>query len=356
MSVAFSRRVKPGDPALRYTGRIDDSNPDAPVFVYPCSSVEIRFSGTGICLDVTNLHSFYENSVGVLIDGIQKKIILPEKGRAVIPLAENLPQGEHTLMLFKRMDGCHYFIFHGFLLPEDAALCALPEKPRRRMEFYGDSVTAGEVSELVDHCGMADPPHNGEYSNSFYSYAWYTARKLNAQLHDVAQGGIALLTGTGYYCAPQLIGMEQMYDKIQCNPYIAPTEPWDFSRYTPHVVVVAIGQNDSHPEDIMETGIDNPKAENWMEHYAAFLLRLREIYPRAVIILTTTILNHNANWDAAIDAVCRNLRDGSMHHFLYSNNGCGTPGHIRRPEAEKMAAELSSFIESLGEEIWEDNL
>ena len=354
MSAFFSQRVEPNNPMLQYMGRIDDSNPGAPVFVYPCSNIKIRFWGTAICMDITNLHSFYENSVGILLDGVQQKIVLSEEGRTAIPIAENLPEGEHELLLFKRMDGCHYFIFHGFLLPEYARLLPLQEKPQRRMEFYGDSVTAGEVSELVDHCGMADPAHNGEYSNSFYSYAWCTARRLNAQIHDVAQGGIALLPGTGYYCAPQLIGMEQMYDKIQCNPYLSPVEPWDFSRYTPHVVVVAIGQNDSHPEDYMESGLDNSRAVNWMEHYAAFIRRLRSLYPKATIILTTTILNHNANWDRAIDAVCRKLGDSKIHHFLYSNNGCGTPGHIRRPEAEKMADELSAYVETLGEEIWED--
>ena len=73
-------------------------------------------------------------------------------------------------------------------------------------------------------------------------------------------------------------------------------------------------------------------------------------------MLTTTILNHHENWDKAIDAVCNELRktNGRIHHFLYSNNGCGTPGHIRASEAEIMAQELSGFIESLGEEIWED--
>lgn len=354
MSAEFTKRILPDDPMLQYMGRIDDSNPAAPVFVYPCSHVKIRFRGTAIGLDVTNLHNFYENSLGLILDGVQSKIILPDTGRAVIPLAEDLPEGEHELMLFKRMDGCHYFIFHGFLLPQSAQVLPLPEKPKRKMEFYGDSVTAGEVSELVSHCGMADPAHNGEYSNSFYSYAWCAARMLNAQLHDVAQGGIALLPGTGYYCAPQLIGMEQMYDKIQCNPYLAPTELWDFSRYTPHVVVVAIGQNDSHPEDYMAQGIDNPMAMNWRTHYAAFIRRLRALYPKATIILATTILNHDPNWDAAIDAVCRELADDKIHHFLYSNNGSGTPGHIRRPEAEKMAEELSAYIESLGEELWED--
>lgn len=354
MSVSCSCRVEPSNPMLQYMGRIDTSNPDSPVFVYPCSNVKIRFRGTAICVDVTNLHSFNENSLGVLLDGVQTKLVLPESGRAILSIGGELADGEHELTLFKRMDGCHYFIFHGFLLPEGAQVLPLPEKLARRMEFYGDSVTAGEVSELVDHCGMPDPAHNGEYSNSFYSYAWCTARALNAQIHDVAQGGIALLPGTGYYCVPQLIGMEQMYDKIECNPYLAPTEEWDFSRYTPHVVVVAIGQNDNHPEDYMQPGLNNPKAEHWMEHYAAFIRRLRSRYPRATILLTTTILNHHPNWDVAIGTVCERLADPKIHHFLYSRNGCGTPGHIRRPEAENMADELSAYIASLGEKIWED--
>ena len=48
------------------------------------------------------------------------------------------------------------------------------------------------------------------------------------------------------------------------------------------------------------------------------------------------------------------MKDKHVHHFLYINNGSGTHGHIRIPEAEKMAEELSGFIESLGEEIWKD--
>ena len=35
-----------------------------------------------------------------------------------------------------------------------------------------------------------------------------------------------------------------------------------------------------------------------------------------------------------------------------SNNGKGTPGHIRIPEAEQMSDELVAFINRLGEKIW----
>ena len=324
------------------------------MFVYPCTSVKIRFLGTAIALDIANVHSYYENSVGIILDGVQRKVILSDTDREEIMIGEDLSDDVHDLTLFKRMDACHHLNFHGFLLPENATVLPLPERPRRHMEFYGDSVTAGEVCELEEYRGRVDPVHNGQYSNSYYSYAWITARRLNAQIHDVAQGGIALMKGTGYYCAPERIGMEQIYDKIQSNPNIEPPKRWDFSCYTPHVVVVAIGQNDAHPDNIMEQGIDNEKAQVWRNRYLAFILRLRSLYPSASIILSTTILNHNQNWDLAIDTVCKDLADPKIHHFLYSNNGCGTPGHIRISEAEIMAGELSTFIESLGEEIWED--
>lgn len=39
---------------------------------------------------------------------------------------------------------------------------------------------------------------------------------------------------------------------------------------------------------------------------------------------------------------------------MYTNNGCGTKGHIRIPEADKMSNELAGFIGSLGEYIWCD--
>ena len=49
----------------------------------------------------------------------------------------------------------------------------------------------------------------------------------------------------------------------------------------------------------------------------------------------------------------KEITEKIKHHFLYSQNGKGTPGHIRIPEAEQMSKELTAFIESLGEEIWD---
>ena len=104
----------------------------------------------------------------------------------------------------------------------------------------------------------------------------------------------------------------------------------------------------------MAKDYDGEKAAHWRAEYKAFIEKLSSIYPKAVIILATTILGHDENWDKAIDQVSHEINDSNVYHFLYSNNGCGTPGHIRIPEAEKMSDELAAFIKSLGEEIWQD--
>lgn len=351
--------VSPECALLEYSGRIDFSNPAAPVFVYPCSYVRMRFTGNRLTVYLENHQAYWDNDMGYMMDGKQYRFRLEKSGRQAYELKAAPEEGVsqdfvHECMLFKRMDACHHVAFYGFGLADGARVLRLPDLPGRRMEFYGDSVSAGEVSEAVDYAGKEDPVHNGEFSNSWYSYAWMTARKLNAQIHDIAQGGIALMDHTGWFGEPEFVGMESVYDKITYNPKLGESREWDFSRYVPHVAVIAIGQNDSHPWDYMASEPDGEKAANWKRHYRQFVEKIRKRYPKAVIILATTILCHDSHWDEAIEEVCRQLDDPRIHHFLYSRNGKGTPGHIRIQEAEQMSDELSRYIKSLGEEIWSE--
>ena len=343
------------DPALRLTGRIGDAETESPFFIYPCSSVALRVTGKTLRVGLTNVHSYFENRLGVIVNGEQSAVLL-EKGEQVIDLSDKLADGVNDVLLFKRQDCCHAYRLHGFAVDEAAELLPLPPRPARRMEVYGDSVSAGEVSEAEFACGQSDPEgHNGLYSNSWLSYSWQAARLMNAELHDIATGGMALLNGTGYFYGPDYIGMESCWDKINYYPPFGEATPWDFARYTPHVVVVAIGQNDHNPVNIMAEDYEGAAADHWRSEYRRFIGNLRAKYPRAHIVLTTTILGHHENWDKAIDAVCCAMRetDEHVHHFLYTKNGCGTPGHIRGSEAAVMAQELAAFIEGLPG-VWED--
>ncbi len=348
------RLVEPVHDELQYCGRIDDENPDAPVFTMPASFVRMAFTGSSyVKAVVVNKRYYHRSFLGVLLDDTQSRLEIERDGEPVVlTLAENLDKGsEHMATLFKRMDHCHEYAFLGFLLEYGARVVKMRPLPRKKIEFYGDSVTAGEVSEAISCCGKEDPEHEGEYSNAYFSYAWATARRLHARVHIVAQGGIALLDGTGYFMDGKT-GMESCYRKVQFYREQGERKDWDFNRYTPHVVVVAIGQNDAWPEDIMQDG-QSAKAEEWRQRYRQWILALRELYPKAWIVLSTTVLYHNAGWDRSIGKVCAELNDPKIVHFLYSENGRGTPGHIRVQEAMNMALELSGFISGLGNDVWE---
>ena len=350
---AGEKLISAADPMLRYTGRIGTEDPENPFFIYPCSSVALRLTGKVLKVALTNQHSYVENRLGVIINGVQSAVLL-EKGEQIIDLSEQLGDDVNDVLLFKRQDCCHAYILHGLIVAETAELMPLPARPARRIEVYGDSVSAGEVSEAEFACGQSDPEgHNGLYSNSYLSYSWQAARLMGAELHDIATGGMALLDGTGYFNGPNYIGMLSSWDKVNYYPPFGPDTKWDFSRYTPHVVVVAIGQNDHNPKDYMSWDYDCLPACMWRKEYRRFLGMLREKYPKAHIVCTTTILGHDKSWDVAIENCVRDMADERIHHFLYTNNGCGTPGHIRGSEAAVMAQELSAFVESLPG-VWKD--
>ena len=318
MTVAANERlILPADPALRYTGRIGFET-DAPYFIFPCSSVQLRVTGRTLKVALTNHHSYFENCLGVIVNGEQSAVLL-NNAEQIIDLSDKLTAGVNDVLLFKRQDCCHAYNLHGFIVDRNTELLPLPERPARRIEVYGDSVSAGEVSEAEFACAQPDPQgHNGLYSNSWLSYSWQAARLMNAELHDVATGGMALLDGTGYFFGPDYIGMESCWDKVNYYPPFGPATPWDFTRWTPHVVVVAIGQNDHNPVNIMAEDYHSAASVHWRTEYRRFLGLLREKYPCAYIVCTTTILGHDAAWDRAIDECVKAMEDARIHHFLYS--------------------------------------
>lgn len=345
-------KILPNNSSLIYSGRIDLSDPFAIVWTYPGTFVRMKFKGTQLFIHVRNKHNYWNNYLGVAEGDAQTKLLLPEEGEATIEIPLQTTQDNiHEVTIFKRQDACHELTILGFEIncntDDECELLEASPLPPRRIEVYGDSVSAGEVSEAVDYVAKADPEHNGEYSNSWYSYAWIAARKLDAQLHDIAQGGVALLDNTGWYHEPDYIGMEQVWNKMRYNPDYGTVKEWDFSKYTPDIVIVAIGQNDSHPDDYMKTDYEGEKAKNWRTHYRQFLAKLRETYPDAWIICCTTLLQHDIGWDMSISQAVLDIADKKISHCVFQRNGKATPGHLHIPEAEEMAEELCHYIHSL---------
>ncbi len=335
--------------AFSYMGRIDFSDPKAPMLIYAGSNIKFRFSGTSLAVTVENIPMGENMWIGALIDGVQKKIPLENNGtQQRIVIADGLEDRMHTCMIFKRQAAAHYF---RFISAEADDISEDAHSYDMKLEFFGDSVTAGEVSEAVYYEGMSDPEnHLGSYDNCYFSYAFSAARKLNAEFCNNSQGGLALLDHTGYFYGPDietLTGLESTYDKLSYIPY-APcgVSQWDFTRFTPNFVIFAIGQNDANPRP--EAVFDKEYTEKWKARFKEILSDLKKHYgSNTRFIFTMTVLRHEMKWEYIIDELCAELADPSVTRLRFKRSGAATDGHPRITEQEEMALELTDYIRSL---------
>ena len=140
---------------------------------------------------VKNKKAYWENYLGCILDGSRQSFCFRMDGEGVLEIpVSTVKDGVHELLLFKRQDSCHEITFLGFEIEDNGEVLESPQKSNRRIEVYGDSVSAGEVSEAVEYTGKPDPEHNGQYSNSWYSYDVDDCAQLDAEIQDIAQGGI----------------------------------------------------------------------------------------------------------------------------------------------------------------------
>ena len=344
-------KTLPNKRQFLYNGRIDFSNPKKPLMTYPGCSVETEFTGNKFGFYIINEAMFPYCSVGVILDGIQYKFELKESDEEIyieIPIRERLDV--HTATIFKRQAAANYLRFCG-IETEDDALIRMPQKKYTlNIEVFGDSVSAGELCEALYYEGCNDYPDfksAGIYDNSYFAYPFILGRKLNARVFDNAQGGIALLDKTGFFCGPEvdnMIGIETTYDKASYVKYSKEGfSEWDFSRFSPDLIIIAVGQNDHNPDPSVID--DNSFIKRWKEKYKEVISNLRCRYNKHIkVLMMLTLMNHDAKWDRLLDEIEYELSDVNTRHFTFKRCGKATPGHPRITEQFEMATELEAYI------------
>lgn len=258
---------------IQYTGRIDFSTPDAPVFSWPGTMIQTGFTGRSLALVMDDHYGMNYFNVFLDQDWENPIVIKGEKGRKTYLIADNLTDGEHLLTLTKRTEGEEgATTFYGILLAEDGELTAPPPRPERRIEFFGDSITSGMGNEAPED----GPDDNKAEKNNVLAYGAITARNLNAEYVSTSQSGVGLMASFVNFT------MQEFYDQLSAinnNDSV-----WDFSRWTPHVVVINLFQNDSA---LVEQRLNPvPTDEQRVAVYYDFIKRIRSHYPEAFIVCT----------------------------------------------------------------------
>jgi lysophospholipase L1-like esterase len=332
--------VSPTDKNIQYVGRINFSNPERPYFVYPGVQIIASFQGTSLRMMAKPESGYFM----VQIDDAEPfKVAFRGQQDSIVSLATALPKGTHRAHITYCIEGYELRPeFRGFWLDKGCQLVASPPLPDRRIEFIGNSITCGYGVESTN------PSEHFSYEteNHYYTYAARTARALGAQYQVVARSGIGIYRN---YDGPKTGNSDNMPNEYPYTNYHDKSQLWDFSRFTPDVVCINLGTNDT------STGTADQKRLE--KAYGDFLKTLRSKYPQAkIVFLTGAMLNGKelSIVKAALDKVANDAHhqgDENVYRFdMTPQNGdlmIGADWHPSVWQQEKMGHELTGYLRGL---------
>jgi hypothetical protein len=271
-------------PDINYIGRWDKSNDNEYHSYWGGAYVKIKFTGTSLKMNLNK-----NATLIVSIDGGEDVQIAAKTGIVDINSAP-LEEGTHIAIIAaqKRNDE---ILTSGFVLDEGAKTLALPQA--EIIEYIGNSITSADMS-------------NKDFLSA---YAWHVGRMLPYTEHtQIAMPGITLVDGYSYYPgwggAPRK-GMDFQYFCMK-EPNVDFETKWDFSNYTPKIVVINIGTNDYRlnvPSDLFKT------------RYKEFVKNVRKEFPSTEIFLMKTLMTFFA--DETEDVVNEfNAEGDNKIHFI----------------------------------------
>ena len=334
-------RIKASDARIVYIGRINKSNPDAPLFTYPGVQVVAGFEGTSLRMVAKPKSGFYMAQVD---ENEAFKVDYLSKEDSVFVLAEGLADAQHTVKLMYAIEGYELRPeFYGFILDPGKDLTEAPALPQRKIEFIGNSITCGYGIEA----DVATAPFTYETENHYYSFASLTARALQAQHLVVARSGIGIFRNyNGPYDGTPEGAMPAVYDYTN---YDDQSQLWDFTQYQPDLVCINLGTNDA--------SVGRFNQQKMREAYASFLQHVRGNYPHAKIVMMSGCMLNSFRNDAVkaqLDAVVAQAQrrgDNQVYRFDFEPQdgslGYGASYHPSLKQQEKMANELVPFLKEI---------
>jgi hypothetical protein len=332
-------RVQFNDPHIRYSGRVAFTDTSARLS-WTATSLKINFSGTGVRALLADEHG--DNYYNVILDGKVISVLHPDSTKQLYTLAAGLPGRKHSLELFKRTEwAMGKTEFYYFLLDNHATELPVPEAPKRKMEVFGNSITCGYAVEDSSGQDRGTAP----YENGYISYAAILARHYNAEYYCTSKSGIGITISWFPLIMPE------MYDRLDAND---PDSRWNFSAYTPDLVLINLFQNDAWLTNAPDNeqfkarfGDKAPSPETIIKAYRNFVKSVRKKYPKAQILCILGSMDatrEGSPWPGYIEQAVSELKDKKIYtHFIPYKN---TAGHPNAKEQQAMADNLIPFVDA----------
>ena len=338
LNCAAQTIIKNNDPHIRYSGRIAMRDTAAELS-WSANSIKINFTGSGVSAVLKDERS--DNNYNVIVDGKVISVLHPEIAKKEYVLASGLSAGRHTLELFKRTEwAMGKTWFYQFKLNNGGKILPAPAAQKRKIEYFGDSITCGYADEDTTGQDRGTSP----YENGYISYAALTARHFDAEFYNTSKSGIGITISWFPLVMPE------MYDRLDATD---PNSKWDFSKYRPDLVIINLFQNDSwlvnmHDNEQFKAkfGTTAPKEDFLVNAYRNFVKSVSAKYPKAQIVCILGSMDATkagSPWLGYIDKAVASLDDKKIHtHFIPYKN---TNGHPSAKEQQAMADDLIAYID-----------
>ena len=217
------------------------------------------------------------NYVQYELDGVyQKRVKI--SGMDNQPIVINAKgNGTHTVWLYKATEAWVGPIFIEKITGKKLHALQRPVAPL--IEFIGNSITCGaaaDPSEVPCDAGVYHDQHN-----AYAAYGPRVARALNANFM------LSSVSGIGIYRYWNTDGptMPQVYENADFQ--VGSSRLWDFKKYKPAIVSIALGTNDLSDGDDEHPRLPFDSAE-FVSRYIKFVQQVKSKYSEAQIALLTS--------------------------------------------------------------------
>ncbi len=297
-----------------------------PAFDWPNSGFTFNFRGNGIILSFAEFKTPYTFYVLVKVDNICQRFALSTGNEKII--IEGLQNKKHTLEFIKITEGDERIVFKSAeVFGTTPTLLPTAVSEKLKIEFLGDSLTAG-------YGNLAPATEKLFYTfqqDSTRAYAYVCASLLGADAH------YECISGKGVYF--NCNGVKDIEIPTFFTHASRETrEPWDFTKWTPDVVVINAGTNDycGKVED-----------EKFIEAAVDFLKLVRSKYPNALIIWAYGMMQTAAY--PAIEKAIELFGDDNAHFlklkcmYEYQDEQGGN-GHPNEKSHRRVGKLLAKYI------------
>jgi lysophospholipase L1-like esterase len=276
--------------------------------------------------------------IGVIIDEDFDNMYYIKSTTAAVSeiIPSNLEEGYHKIRVVKlnECDGQTNAVFFKSLTV-DGTPSTKPAEKELKIEVYGDSITCGYG--VLSPSRSSDGTPFGYYQDGMSTYAQKTAEALNADINFVSRSGIGLEYG---YSSKTNV-MSALWDKLAPKSNAAAV--WDFSEYTPDVVLINLGTNDT---SMINNGTNKTTADSVKQSALTLLGNIRSKYPEAKIVWIEGMMGNYAQ--AYHDGITAAISEtpGAYHTYIPGGNS-GLDWHPNAAEHTAAAKSLTAYLKNL---------